>query len=287
MFAKRTKTADLPSSILENLKVVQDPSAKEKKIASAREALDTQFLALKDSLYGLNEVSSDDVRIVRSEIVKSNFVKLVLNTFDTLDFHNRKHFANIMSCLLHKDAPDSMIQYLKSNADVVYQLLSGAGSPKHESQTVLLYLEMLKSCFQHRALAELVLPTDRFWVLFSLVGTEDFAVSASAFVVLKDMLLAFPDLLGKSVIGDRKRTDALLHQLAKLMLVGSASQKKKSIDMVAHLLHFAELEPLIQDVGLSVEIGQTLAKLILLKDQITAKAAVIVKGVCVLFRPPI
>ncbi len=279
MFAKKTKPVDLPSSILDNVKVIRDPGAKEKKVVAAREALETQFLALKDCLYGLNEVSSDDVRSVRAEVMKTDLPSVVLAAFDLLEFRIRKHFSNIVSCLLHKDSPEAMIQYIKAHpADVLFRLVDGSANSKLESQTNLLYLEMLKSCFQHRQLAEMVLPTDRLWQLFASVGIEDFAVSASALNVLKEVLLAFPDLLAKGVVGDRKRTETLIAELSRIMMLGSVSQKKKSIDMVAHLLHFAEIEPLLLEVGKSQDVAQVLAKLILMKEQVAVKAAVIVKG---------
>lgn len=280
MFAKKVKVVDLPSSILDNLKVIRDPAAKEKKVTAAREALDSQFLSLKDCLYGLNEVSSDDVRAVRGEVMKTDFASVVLAEFDSLEFRVRKHFSNIVTCLLHKDSPDAMVQYIKAHPDVLFRFLDGAGNVKLESQTNLLHLDMLKSCFQHRALAELVLPTDRVWKLFSSVGVEDFAVSASAFNVVKEVLMAFPDLLARGVVGDGKKTNMLVDHLSRLVLLGSLSQKKKSIDLVSHLLHFKEIEPLLYEVGKSLELAQAIAKLILMKDQIAAKAFVIVKGFC-------
>lgn len=87
--------------------------------------------------------------------------------------------------------------------------------------------------------------------------------------------------MARGVVGDRKKTDSLVHHLAQLVVQGSVSQKKKSIDFVAHLLHFAETEPLLVELGMSAELGQTLAKLVLLKDQVAIKAAVILKGQCV------
>jgi len=85
--------------------------------------------------------------------------------------------------------------------------------------------------------------------------------------------------MARGVVGDRKKTELLVQHLARLVVQGSVSQKKKSLDFVAHLLHFAETEPLLAELGMSVELSQTLAKIVLLKDQAAAtKAAVILKG---------
>ncbi len=276
MLKKKTKHVELPSSILENIKVMQDPAAKEKKAAAAREAVEAGFLALNDCLYGLSDVDEDEVRLVRKEITSGEFVRGVLAAFGVLDLDCRKHFKNVVACMLNKEAPKPMVEHLRARPDVLLGLLDSVAK-EQQAQTALLLLEMLKSCFQHRALVEPVAQSDRLWNLFACVELPDFAVSASAFLALKELLVTFPDVLAKAVAGDRKRTEQLVERCCRLLSVGSASQKKKSLDLMAQVLGSPESQVLLADFAAAPAVAAALEKLVVGKADLAGRVAAVAK----------
>jgi hypothetical protein len=276
MLKKKVKYVELPATILDNIKVMQDPATKEKKAATAREAVEAGFLALNDCLYGLSDVDEDEVRLVRKEITGSEFVRGALAAFPALDLDCRKHVKNILACLLNKEAPKPMIEHLRARTELIFGLLDGVAK-EEQAQTALLLLEMLKSCFQHRALVEPVAQSEKLWNLFACVELPDFAVSASAFLALKELLVSFPDVLAKAVTGDRKRTEHLVERCCRLLSVGSASQKKKSIDLIAQILGSADSHVLLADFAVSLPFAGALEKLASGKPDVAAQVAVVVK----------
>merc|ERR1711991_1033467 len=101
---KKVKPAELPNTILKDLEVVKDASQKEKKIATAKEAPDANFLLLKDTLYSLNEKSEEDGAIAAKQVIAIDWIKKVLAAFSVVSFGNRKHFKDIVTGMLKKEA---------------------------------------------------------------------------------------------------------------------------------------------------------------------------------------
>ncbi len=252
---------DLPASLVDNLKTMRDVAAKDKKVAAARDAVETGLLALKDCLYGLSDVDEDDVRTVRKEITSGEMIRAVLGSFDQLEFDSRKHFSDIVLCLLHKDGAKPMVEHLRARTDLLFSLLDSVSREQQQSQTTLLFLEMLKSCFQHRALVEPVVQSEKLWTLFGCAEQPDFAVSASAFLALKELLVSFPDVLAKYVVGDRKRSAQLVERCCRLVTIGSGSQKKKSLDLVGQVLASPDSDALVPEFASSVTFARSIEKL--------------------------
>lgn len=265
MFAKKgPKPADLPGAILSDLRVVQDKSAKEKKVATARETLDANFLLLKETTFGLNDKSEESGRVAVKAVLETDWIAQVLASFEEVSFDNRKHYADIVCCVLRKEGG---VDYMLAHMDLVSTFLDRI---LHEqSQTALLFLDMVKGCCQQQPLTRKIVASDNLWSLFKAVELPDFAVSASAFLALKEALVLFPDALIAGV-GEGSRLVKFVETVTHFVKVGSVTQKKKSLDLINQVL--TATAGLVPAFASSVDFAKSLESLILAKGKVAVAA---------------
>ena len=230
----------------------------------ARESLDANFLALKEMIFGLGDRTEESGRVALKSILDGDFISTVMAGFNDISFVNRKHFTDIVNFVLKKEGGE---EHMLTHANLIYRMVD-AVSAEEQSQTALLYLDMIKSCCQQPALLKLILTSEKYWLLWQAVELPDFAVSASAFLVVRDSVLLVPSTLTQVMEGDR--LDKFVATLAHFCTVGSGSQKKKSLDLVFQLLSSTQV--LLPPFAASVDMAKALESAVLARGKVAAAA---------------
>ena len=238
-------------------------------MTQAREALDANFLLLKDTVFGLNDKGEDTTRAVVKELLAVKFISSVMAAIGDISFENRKHFKDIVNCVLHKDTG---VEHMLQNIELVYRMIDAV--LEEQSQTALLYLDMIKTCCQREPLAKKILASDRLPAVFKAVEQGDFAVSASAFLVVRELLVTFPALLVQQA-SEEAAGAQLVQLVSHLVTVGSGSQKKKTLEAVGQMLEAAP--ELVPRFAASVAFAKALESSVLAKGKVAETAAPLLK----------
>mmetsp|Transcript_5667 Transcript_5667/g.21359 ORF Transcript_5667/g.21359 Transcript_5667/m.21359 type:complete len:364 (+) Transcript_5667:710-1801(+) len=191
---------------------------------------------VRQFLYGSDEQEPKKAEIheIAIETYKTSFLQLMINNFPIFNFEARKEATQIFNNLikLKMNNTYATVDYILSdheNQAIVFTLIEMCGN----GQFCTLAGSMLRECIKHEKLAEFVLYSDHFYLLFDFVDHTNFEIASDAFITLKDILSRHKTLYATYM---ETHFDTFFTHYTRLLNSNNFVTKRQSLKLLAELL---------------------------------------------------
>lgn len=139
--------------------------------------------SLSNITHSGGEVNPEVLAQLAQETYSCGLLELIVASLGRFEFEARKDAVIIFNALVRRQigTRTPTVEYICSQGDMLIQLLCG-----YERQDLALnYGLMLRECLRHETLAQMLLNSSEFYVLFDYVQLPTFDIASDAFATLK------------------------------------------------------------------------------------------------------